>query len=75
MTMRWAAVWMRCLRPEFPELYQVLAQRVISKLGLSCQSLHLDITSFHVDGQYAFGDDEESQRIQLVKGLQPGSPA
>ena len=62
----------RCLDALFEagvsELYQVLAQQVISKLSLSCQSLHLDITSFHVDGQYAFEDDEESQRIQLVKG-------
>jgi len=62
----------RCLDALFEagvsELYQVLAQQVISSLGLTCQSLHLDITSFHVDGEYAFDDDEDTRRIQLVKG-------
>ena len=50
------------------ELYQGLAERVISQLGLTGKAVHLDITSFHVDGAYAFGDDDDTQRIQLVKG-------
>lgn len=50
------------------ELYQGLAERVVSQLGLTGKAVHLDITSFHVDGEYAFDDDEETKRIQLVKG-------
>ncbi len=32
-------------------LYQVIAERVVDKLGLTTDSVHLDITSFHVDGE------------------------
>ncbi|WP_323840915.1 DUF4277 domain-containing protein, partial [Photorhabdus africana] len=34
------------------EVYQVLAEQVVDKLGLKPDSVHLDITSFHVDGDY-----------------------
>ncbi|ETS29996.1 transposase [Photorhabdus khanii NC19] len=34
------------------EVYQILAEQVIDKLGIKPQSVHLDITSFHVDGEY-----------------------
>ncbi|WP_445496059.1 IS1634-like element ISPlu4 family transposase [Photorhabdus sp. SF281] len=50
------------------EVYQVLAEQVVDKLGLKPDSVHLDITSFHVDGDYdsALGDD--TKRIALVPG-------
>ncbi|WP_146747502.1 hypothetical protein, partial [Photorhabdus bodei] len=40
----------------------------VDKLGLNPDSVHLDITSFHVDGDYdsALGDD--TKRIALVPG-------
>ena len=34
------------------ELYQEIAARVVAYLKLPCNSLNLDTTSFHVDGQY-----------------------
>jgi beta-galactosidase GanA len=34
-------------------LYQAIAEHVVDKLGLKTDSVHLDITSFHVDGEYA----------------------
>jgi transposase len=47
-------------------LYQVIAERVVDKLGLVSDSVHLDITSFHVDGEYA--KNEDINAIKLVKG-------
>ncbi|MCP4279540.1 MAG: IS1634 family transposase [Alteromonas sp.] len=47
-------------------LYQAIAEHVVDKLGLKTDSVHLDITSFHVDGDYA--QDEDINAIKLVKG-------
>lgn len=47
-------------------LYQAIAERVVEKLGLTTDSVHLDSTSFHVDGEYA--QTEETNAIKLVKG-------
>ncbi len=47
-------------------LYQAIAEHVVEQLGLKPESVHLDITSFHVDGEYAH--DEQTSAIQLVKG-------
>ena len=62
----------RCLDALFDAdvsaLYQVLAEKVVERLGLNSTAVHLDITSFHVDGEYDYGDDGETKRIQLVKG-------
>ncbi|NHB98506.1 IS1634 family transposase [Photorhabdus stackebrandtii] len=50
------------------EVYQVLAEQVIDKLGIKSDSVHLDITSFHVDGEYKSSPDEDTQRIELARG-------
>ena len=47
-------------------LYQDLAERVITHLNLPCDLVHLDSTSFHVDGEYQ--SDDDAQHIQLTKG-------
>lgn len=47
-------------------LYQDLAEKVILHLGLPCQSVHLDSTSFHVDGEYDIETD--SKAIRLTRG-------
>lgn len=47
-------------------LYQELSESVVSHLGLSCDLLHLDSTSFHVDGEYAA--EVDTKAIQLTKG-------
>lgn len=60
----------RCLDALFDAdvslLYQAMAEQVVTQLGLNSSAVHLDITSFHVDGAYA--QDEDSECIQLVKG-------
>ena len=47
-------------------LYQDLAEQVVKYLGLPCDVVHLDSTSFHVDGEYH--SDIDAQGIRLVKG-------
>jgi transposase len=48
------------------ELYQGLSEQVVSHLGLSCDLVHLDATSFHVDGAYV--PDMDSKGVRLTKG-------
>lgn len=48
------------------DLYQMLAEKVIVHLGLPCDSVHLDSSSFHVDGEYESEDD--FQGVRLVRG-------
>ncbi|ERT12342.1 hypothetical protein O185_14815 [Photorhabdus temperata J3] len=50
------------------EIYQVLAEHVIDKLGIKSDSVHLDITRFHVDGEYKSPLEDDTQRIELVRG-------
>lgn len=45
------------------EIYQVLAERVIDKLGIQADSVHLDITSFHVDGEYGQDANDDAAYI------------
>jgi len=47
-------------------LYQGLSERVVEHLGLPCNLVHLDSTSFHVDGEYA--SDMDSTAIKITKG-------
>lgn len=48
------------------ELYQEIAARVVAYLKLPCNSLNLDTTSFHVDGQYEH--DIDAQAIYITRG-------
>ena len=48
------------------ELYEGLASKVVNHLGLSCETVHLDATSIHVDGNYETEDDY--QGIRLMRG-------
>lgn len=47
-------------------LYQDLAERVVHYLGLPCDLVHVDSTSFHVDGAYQ--SDIDAQSIRLTQG-------
>jgi transposase len=47
-------------------LYQDLAERVVQYLGLPCNLVHLDSTSFHVDGEYQ--SDIDAQGIRITQG-------
>jgi transposase len=49
-------------------LYQVLSERVVDHLALQGDAVHLDITSFHVDGNYHCDADDDSGKIKLVQG-------
>lgn len=48
------------------ELYQEIALRVVNYLKLTCNSLNLDTTSFHVDGQYE--EDIDAQAVRITRG-------
>jgi len=47
-------------------IYQVLASKTVNYLGLACQSLNLDTTSFHLDGDYE--QDIDAQSIHITRG-------
>lgn len=47
-------------------IYQVLAEKTVDYLGLSCRTLNLDTTSFHLDGEYA--QDIDAQSIHIARG-------
>ena len=49
-------------------MYQAIAEHVVEKLGLQTDSVHLDITSFHVDGDYAQAAPDDINTIKLVQG-------
>ena len=48
------------------DLYQQLGEKVVSHLGLANESLHLDSSSFHYDGQQTPEDDTHT--VRLTKG-------
>lgn len=52
----------RCLDALFEAdvsaLYQVMAEQVVARLGLNSTAVHLDITSFHVDGAYERDEED-----------------
>ena len=50
------------------DLFTKIAVQAISKLGIKVQALHLDSTSFHVDGEYKSAIEQGEARIQLVPG-------
>lgn len=62
----------RCLDALFEAdvstLYQVMAEQVVERLELKSTAVHLDITSFHVDGAYDQVDGEQLGKLQLVRG-------
>ena len=50
------------------KLYSILSGHVVKKLGLACSSVHIDTTSFHVDGVYNSDNDEKEGVIHITKG-------
>ena len=53
------------------KLYTEITAKAIQKLNLTVDTIHLDSTSFHLDGQYANQDkksDEEPVCIHITKG-------
>ncbi|HAT1683914.1 TPA: DUF4277 domain-containing protein [Klebsiella oxytoca] len=64
-----------CLDAQFDAdvsaLYQVLSGKVVTLPGLQGTAVHLDITSFHVDGAGDCADEEQTSRLQLVQGYKP----
>ena len=47
-------------------LYQEIALRVVKYLKLPCNSLNIDTTSFHLDGQYE--RDIDAKSIHITRG-------
>ena len=50
------------------ELFTQIALKAVKKLGIKVKSLHLDSTSFHVDGDYFSLLEQDESCIQLVQG-------
>ena len=50
------------------ELFTQIALHTIKVLGIKVKSLHLDATSFHVDGEYESLLGQEESHIRLVQG-------
>jgi transposase len=50
------------------ELYTKIALRAMHTLGIKVKSLHLDSTSFHVDGEYHSLLEQGESRIQINRG-------
>ena len=44
-----------------------MAAQVVERLGLKSTAVHLDITSFHVDGAYDCADGDLVGKLQLVR--------
>ncbi len=49
-------------------LYRLIAAQAAPRLGLTSQVIHLDTTSFHVDGQYNSAEAPDAQVIQIIPG-------
>lgn len=49
-------------------LYQNIGEAVVKHLGLPCQSVHLDSTSFHYDGEEKLLDGDDITHIEVTKG-------
>jgi transposase len=49
-------------------LYSLIAAQAAQRLGLTSQVVHLDTTSFHVDGRYNSTDEPEAQVIHVTQG-------
>jgi len=60
----------RCLDKLFEygvsDIYQQLSEKVIQHLGLPCEGINIDTTSFHVDGDYEVDDDFKG--VHLTRG-------
>ena len=50
------------------EIYSLIAATAAKRLGLTPTFMHLDSTSFHVDGRYERGDDTPDHVITLTRG-------
>ena len=50
------------------ELYSLIAVNAARRLGLSPTYMHLDTTSFHVDGRYNSDDEPQEQVVHITKG-------
>jgi transposase len=50
------------------ELYSLLAATAAERLGLAPRFVHLDTTSFHVDGRYNSDEEPEEQVVHITRG-------
>lgn len=54
------------------DLYEKISHKAVSILGLAPSTVHLDSTSFHLDGEYsqfqAYNDEKDPRPVKPVKG-------
>ena len=51
------------------ELYSLLAATAAERLGLAPRFVHLDTTSFHVDGRYNSDEDPRNRSCTSPEGI------
>ena len=50
------------------DLFSAISLQAVKTLGIKISSLHLDSTSFHVDGEYNSDLEQDDHRIKITKG-------
>jgi transposase len=50
------------------KLYSILSTHTVRQLGLSCPNVHIDTSSFHVDGEYNSHDEPKEGVVHICKG-------
>ncbi len=61
-------LWISYFSLGVTELYTKIAFKAMHTLGIKVKSLHLDSTSFHVDGDYDSLLEQGESRIEIVQG-------
>lgn len=51
------------------KLFMTLAMRAVKQFGISMPSIHLDSSSFHVDGEYQADDTFETAAAEIIAGI------
>ncbi len=50
------------------DLFSAISLQAVNILGIKIKSLHLDSTSFHVDGEYNGELEQDDHRIKITRG-------
>lgn len=50
------------------DLFSAISLQAVKSLGIKIKSLHLDSTSFHVDGEYNSELEQDDHRIKITRG-------
>ena len=68
MMTSWAALSMHSTTLASRRYTRLMATEACARLGLASSSVHLDTTSFHVDGRYNSAEPPEETVIHITQG-------